>query len=63
MSLDNFKKALSESIYGKTPEDCCVRCKQPFSDSNTRTQAGWRETKITKLCEDCWDGIFAGGEE
>ena len=37
---------------------CCVRCGEPFSNKNTHTAAGWKETTITGLCEDCFDRIF-----
>lgn len=33
----------------------CVSCKTPFSEANTHSQAGWRETQISGLCEDCFD--------
>lgn len=61
--LAQFKKDLEKSIYGDTPPACCVSCKQPFSDKNVYTELGWKETKISKLCEKCWDGMFAGSED
>lgn len=41
----------------------CVACKEPFSDANCRTQAGWQETQISGLCERCFDDITAEDEE
>ena len=35
-----------------------AQCKEAFSDKNVFTQAGWRETKISKMCESCWDNLF-----
>jgi hypothetical protein len=57
-SLKDFQAQLEASIYGKTPEGHCVSCKAPFSEINVHTAAGWRETKLSKLCEDCWDKEF-----
>jgi hypothetical protein len=62
MSLKDFKDQLSQMVYGQTPAGCCVKCKQPFSDKNVHTPAGWRETGITKLCEDCFNAIFEGDD-
>lgn len=48
-------ETMREKLFGKTEPGCCVDCKQPFSDLNVHTEAGWRETRISGLCEDCWD--------
>lgn len=39
-------------------EGLCISCKQPFTDKNVHTEAGWRETKISNTCEDCFDEMF-----
>lgn len=39
-------------------EGRCIKCGEPFSDENTHTAAGWKETHITGMCEDCFDGLF-----
>ena len=58
--LGQFQKALQEEIYGTTPGNCCVSCKQPFVlGKNVHTQSGLKETKISGLCEDCWDRMFS----
>lgn len=41
----------------------CVECKQEFSLENTRSEAGWRETKISGMCENCWDNLFKDMED
>lgn len=41
----------------------CIECKQMFTTANTYTEAGWRETQISGLCEDCFNTICAGSEE
>lgn len=45
-SLENMKKGL------------CVHCDKPFTNNNVFTEAGWKETKISGLCERCFDEIF-----
>lgn len=42
---------------------CCVSCKEPFSSKNVHTDAGWRETQLSRLCEDCFDAAFADMED
>lgn len=58
-SLRAIQKALDSEIYGDTPQNCCKDCKQPFSEKNVFTEAGWREVRISGLCEGCWDEMFA----
>jgi hypothetical protein len=36
----------------------CADCGQPFSNSNMHTAAGWRESQISGICEDCFDDLF-----
>jgi predicted Zn-ribbon and HTH transcriptional regulator len=40
----------------------CRECKQLFSDKNVHTSAGWKETRISGICEDCFDAMFAGDD-
>jgi len=39
-------------------EGRCVKCGEAFSSANTHTAAGWKETSLSGLCEDCFDKIF-----
>lgn len=41
----------------------CIECKAPFTDKNTHSTAGWRETQMSGLCEDCFDAVFADMED
>lgn len=41
----------------------CIACGEPFSDENVFTEAGWRETQISSMCEKCFDGLFEDEEE
>lgn len=36
----------------------CIQCKQKFSDKNVFTEAGKAETKISQICEKCFDALF-----
>lgn len=36
----------------------CNECFQPFSEANVHTQDGWKETRLSGMCEDCFDGLF-----
>lgn len=62
MNLNELKDSLANSLSGgeKVPDGHCIRCKEPFTHSNVFTSAGWRETKISKMCESCFDAIFEG---
>ena len=46
-------------LTAPTPPGCCVSCKQVFSHLNVKTPLGWKETKISGMCENCWDEMFA----
>lgn len=61
--LKDLQDALEKQIYGSTEAGHCVDCKKPFTSLNVHTQAGWRETKLSKLCEDCWNDLFAEGDQ
>lgn len=59
---DDFQKLkadLDKAARGNTPDGHCYECKEPFSNLNVFTPAGWRETTISKMCERCWDAMFA----
>jgi hypothetical protein len=48
-----------------TPSDVekCIECNLPFTHQNVLTQEGWREIKISQMCELCFDKLFEGDEE
>lgn len=54
-SYDDFKVLESE---GGLRFHGCVRCCDPFHFDNTHTAAGWSETQISGMCEDCFDNLF-----
>jgi hypothetical protein len=35
----------------------CRSCRQPFSDANVYSEAGWLEVRISGLCEVCFDTL------
>ena len=53
-----FHKIRAESAAAAAA-GICVECKAPFSDKNTHTTAGWKETQISGMCEDCFDRVTA----
>ena len=53
--LKDLLELMRKELYGETPEGCCVKCKKPFSSENVFMEAGWKDTKISKLCEVCWE--------
>ena len=58
MSLQDFKDSLCRQLYGTTVAESpgkCVKCKEAFTDANVFTPAGWKETKISGLCERCFN--------
>lgn len=57
--LQNLVKKQAHPDCDQVPANHCLICKQPFSDENVFTKAGWRETKITQYCEKCWDKMFS----
>jgi hypothetical protein len=59
----SLTKKLREELFGETEDGCCVKCKQRFSESNVFSDAGWRETEISQICEDCWDKMFSENQE
>lgn len=50
-------------LYYRPMRVRCVLCKEPFGEANVFTQAGWRETQITGLCEACFDRVTAEDDE
>jgi hypothetical protein len=35
----------------------CISCREPFSEANVYSEAGWLETRVSGLCEVCFDAI------
>jgi len=59
-SLQEFQEELARATFGAAPKDIpghCIQCREGFSPSNVYSEAGWRETKISGLCERCFDEI------
>ena len=58
-----LKHEIASVLYGPTPKGHCVKCKEKFSNSNTFSPNGWRETELSGFCEICWDETFPEDEE
>lgn len=59
--LQDFKDKMARQAFGVAPSDVpgkCISCREPFSPNTVFTEAGWRETKISGICEACWDKMF-----
>jgi hypothetical protein len=41
----------------------CSDCGAGFSALNVHSAAGWKETQISGMCEDCFDALFAEPED
>ena len=67
-NLNEFKDMLVATTFGEQGLErkragVCVKCGEPFTDKNVHTEAGWKETKISNMCEDCFNSIFEGAED
>jgi len=56
--LQKLQEDLKKELFGETKDGSCVVCKQPFTQENVFTEAGWKEVKISQMCEKCWDETF-----
>lgn len=59
----DLKDKLAKAGGLLAPKGNCVSCKQPFSNINVFSDAGWRETEISQMCEKCFDQMFADMSE
>ena len=41
----------------------CYACGAEFSEGNTHSPAGWKETQISGFCEDCFDAMFEDNDD
>lgn len=56
--LERLKEDLRSCYpYPNVTKDTCIHCGEKFSLENTFTPAGWRETRISQLCEKCFDNL------
>lgn len=65
MDLNSFVQSIRTFAYGEdAKEGCCIQCKQPFKQGvNVYTKDGWNETRLSGLCEKCFDESFADLED
>jgi hypothetical protein len=57
-------KQMSKSAEAVLPKyEECICCKQPFNTINTFTEAGWKETQTSGMCETCFDELFEDMEQ
>ena len=62
-NLELLKEELADALgYDLAQKDQgrCVKCREPFvRGKNVFTDAGERETRLSGLCEACFDAMFA----
>lgn len=56
---DGGQKMDADELKRRIDAGLCIKCGKPFTDANVHTEAGWAETKISGLCEDCFDQVTA----
>jgi hypothetical protein len=66
-NLQDFKDALAVDACGITAAEAwekgiCIDCKQP-AGPKCHTPAGRGEYKISAMCEECFDALFADEED
>ena len=55
-----FLQAINTELAEAQAVGICYVCKRPFTRVNVFSEAGWRETHISQMCEACFDELFAG---
>jgi hypothetical protein len=54
------------ALFGPDERFTCINCEDPFTDKNVFTHLGWKETRISGMCERCfdaWSWAFEDEEE
>ena len=74
-ALDNFVNDIALKLYGMTianarQRNICIDCKSPIRDERGEDEtgepgqiysdAGWKEYRISGLCETCYDNMMGG---
>lgn len=67
MGFQGFKDSIAKEAHGMTAAQAqktgiCIDCKQ-LALPKCHTDAGRREYRISAICEECWDAMFAEEEE
>jgi hypothetical protein len=62
MAHQTIVQLLPADMKARLDAGVCIDCGQPFTAANVHTDAGWRETKLSQMCEDCFDALFADEE-
>lgn len=60
---DELFKEFSTARDAAVQAHKCILCDQPFTAANVFTDAGWREVRLSGMCEECFDREFADEEE
>jgi len=65
-SLENLKNSFAKDLYGMTKAEAhasgiCIQCQEP-AIPKCYSDAGREEYRISGLCEECFDEMFADNE-
>jgi hypothetical protein len=55
-------RLLPDEMKQRLADGVCIGCGHAFSEENVHSDAGWREVKLSNMCEDCFDALFADEE-
>lgn len=59
-ALADLKEKMKADLYPNRKEGHCLECNEVFSNKNCHSAAGWKETQISGICENCFDRMFGG---
>jgi len=66
-NLNSLKDSISKSIFGTSLSEAkergiCIQCKEPAL-AKCYSPCGIREYQISGMCEQCFDSLFAEGDD
>lgn len=51
------------ALFGPDERIVCINCKKPFTNENVFTYLGWKETRLSGMCEKCFDACTLAFED
>lgn len=59
-AMKRVAESIRREVHAAISKQTCVDCHEPFTDKNVHTLMGWKETRLSGMCEDCFDKFFGG---
>ena len=59
---ESFRSYCELLTRGRYTFKHCEMCGEDFTEENTRSKEGWRETQISGYCETCFDKLVGEKE-